>query len=156
LPSFQESAKGFVSLSESELYKMMLDCVSSMEKDGKAGRYIESALKAVKSWLSHNGKEVRRRIIIRGAGDTPSLKDERVPTNKELRRILLSGDQKTRVACVLVAHCGLRIEVLGNYLGSDGLRVRDAPEIKVENDFVDFEHKPTMVVVRKELSKAGH
>jgi hypothetical protein len=153
---FKRAPNDLVSLSESELYNMMLDYVSFMEKDGKAGSYIESGLKAVKSWLSHNGKEVRRKIKIRGARDTPSLKDERVPTNKELKRILLSGDQKTRTACVLIAHSGLRIEVLGNYSGNDGLRIRDLPEIKVEKDFVDFMQKPTMLVVRKELSKAGH
>jgi len=82
---FKKAPRDLASRSETELYNMMLDYVSSMEKDGKAGSYIESALKAVKSWLSHNGKEVRRKIKIRGARDTPSLKDERVPTNKELK-----------------------------------------------------------------------
>jgi hypothetical protein len=105
----------------------MLDYVPSTENDGKAGSYIESSLKAVKSWLSHNGKEVKKKIKIRGAMDTPSLKDERVPTDKELKRILLSGDQKTRVACVLIAYSGPRIEVLGNYSGNDGLKLEISP-----------------------------
>jgi len=74
--------------------------------------YIDSMLKAVRSWLSHNGKEVKRKILIKGAGDTPSLKDERIPTKEELKRIFLSSDKKVRVACVLVAHSGTRIEVL--------------------------------------------
>lgn len=153
---FKRVPKDLASLGENALYEMMLDYVSSLEKDGKAGSYIESGLKAVKSWLSHNGKEVKRKIRIKGARDTPSLKDERVPTNKELRRILLAGDQKTRVACVLIAHCGLRIEVLGNYSGEDGLRIRDMPEIRIEKNIVDFEKKPAILIVRKELSKAGH
>ena len=141
---------------ESVLYDLMLDCVSQMEKTGKAGSYIESTLKAVKSWLNHNGKDIRRKIKIRGARDTPSLKDERVPTREELKRIFLSGDKKARVACVLVAHSGTRIEVLGNYDGKDGLRIADFPEIKIERDLVRFERKPALMVVRKELSKAGH
>jgi hypothetical protein len=45
---------------------------------------------------------------------------------------------------------------LGNYEGQDGLRIRDLPEMKVEGDSVDFEQIPALVVVRKELSKAGH
>ena len=127
-----------------------------MEKAGRAGSYIESILKAVRSWLSHNGKEVKRKIRIKGARGTPSLKDERVPTKEELKRIFLSGDRKARVACVLIAHSGVRVEVLGNYNGKDGLRIGDFPEIKIERGLVRFEQKPALTVVRKELSKAGH
>jgi integrase len=153
---FKSTPKDLAILSESELYNIMLDYVSFMEKSGKTGSYIKSALKAVKSWLYHSGKEIKRKIKIKGSEDTPSLKDERVPTSGELKRIFLSGDKKARVACALIAHSGLRIEVLGNYRGTDGLRIRDLPEIKVEGGLVDFEQKPTLIVVRKELSKAGH
>ena len=109
-----------------------------MEKAGHAGSYTESVFKAIRSWLSHNGKDIRRKIKIRGAGDAPSLKDERVPTKEELKRIFLSGDKKTRVASVFVAHSGVRIEVLGNYKGQDGLRIADLPEIEIEADTVCF------------------
>ncbi len=153
---FKITPKDLLSLSENDLHNKMLDYVSFMEKSGKSGSYIKSALKAVKSWLAHNGKEVKRKIKIRGSEDTPSLKDERVPTNGELKRIFLSGDKKARVACALVAHSGLRIETLGNYTGNDGLRIRDLPEIKVQRELVDFGKKPALLVVRKELSKAGH
>ncbi len=148
--------KDLIAQDESALHDHMLDCVSRMERAGKAGSYIESTLKAVKSWLSHNGKDSRRRIKIRGARDTPSLKDERVPTRDELKRIFLSGGKKARVACALVAHSGTRIEVLGNYTGNDGLRIGDFPEISVEREVVRFERKPTLIVIRKELSKANH
>jgi hypothetical protein len=84
------------------------------------------------------------------------LKDEKVPTRKELKKIFLSGDKKARVSSVLVAHSGLRIKTLGDYEGEDGLRIKDLPEVKVEGDSVDFEQIPTLVIVRKELSKAGH
>lgn len=148
--------KELTAKSERELHDLMLDCVSQMEKDNKAGSYIESTLKAVKSWLNHNGKDVRRRIKIRGARDTPSLKDERVPMKEELKRIFLSGDKKARAACVLVANSGLRIEVLGNYAGTDGLTLRDLPDLKIQGKSVVIEKIPTLVTVRKELSKAGH
>ncbi|MGD0646239.1 MAG: site-specific integrase [Candidatus Bathyarchaeia archaeon] len=150
------SPKKLASLSELEIYNLLLDDVSSMEKSGYAGSYIESAVKCVKSWLAHNGKEVKRKIKIKDARESPSLKDERVPTKEELKRTFLSGDKKTRAACVLVAHSGLRIEVLGNYTGKDGLTIGDMPEIKIENGSVTFQRKPTMLVVRRELSKAGH
>jgi site-specific recombinase XerD len=143
-------------LEEKELRNLLLDFVSSMEKKNYAGSYIESIVKAVRSWLSHNYVEIKGKIKIRGARQTPSLKDERVPIQKELKKIFRSGDKKTRLACVLVAHSGLRLKTLGNYLGNDGLRVRDFPELKAEGGTVEVEKIPTLVVVRSELSKAGH
>jgi hypothetical protein len=145
-----------VSLKDRELRNLLMDYVTSAEKKGHAGSYINSTLKALRSWLSHNQREIKVKIKIKGVDDTPSLKDERVPTNDELKRIFLSGDKKARVASVLVAHCGLRIKTLGNYSGDDGLRVKDLTEMKVTDNSVDFERIPTIVTVRKELSKAGH
>ena len=95
-------------------------------------------------------------IKIRGADDAPTLKDEKVPTQAELKKIFLSTDQKGRAASVLIAHSGLRLETIGNYLGDDGLRIGDLPELRVEGELVEFEQMPMIVTVRKELSKAGH
>jgi len=153
---FGLTPKRLVSLGRDEIYNLLLDYVSDLEAAGRAGSYIESALKAVKSWLAHNNLEVKRKIKIRGVRDTPTLRNERTPTPEELRRIFLSGDKKARVACVLMAHSGLRPVTLGNYRGTDGLRVRDFPEMRIEEDTVEFEKMPTIVIVRPELSKGGH
>ena len=151
----ETTPENLLSRSEEELHNLLLDTVSIMEKR-YAGSYIQSVVKAIKSWLAHNGVEIKRQIKIRGAEDTPSLRDERVPTNDELKRIFLSGDKKTRTASVLVAHTGVRIKTIGNYQGNDGLRVRDLPEMEIEEQTVEFKCIPTLVVVRRELSKAGH
>ncbi|MHA1875584.1 MAG: site-specific integrase, partial [Promethearchaeota archaeon] len=111
---------------------------------------------AIKSWLGFNQIEIKRSIKIRGTQDTPTLKDERVPSRAELKKIFLSGDKKTRTTCVLVAHSGIRTETLGNYRGNDGLRFSDFPEMKLVHDEIVFEKIPTILVVRSELSKAGH
>ena len=143
-------------MGQKERFDLLLDFVSEMEGEGYAGSYIKSALKALKSWLAHNRIELKGKIKVHGAQDTPSLRDERVPTKEELRKIFLSGDKKARISTVLVAHSGLRIKTLGNYRGDDGLRIKDLPEVNVTGDSVDFEQIPTMVIVRKELSKAKH
>ncbi|MEM3697741.1 MAG: site-specific integrase [Candidatus Bathyarchaeia archaeon] len=148
--------KELLGKSEKELGMLLADLVSYLEREGKAGSYIKSCLKAVKSWLSFNMVEVKVKIKIKDADDTPTLRDERVPNQQELRKIFLCGDLRARSACVLLAHSGLRIETLGNYDGTDGLRIKDLPEMKIEKGEVVFEKVPTMVVVRKELSKAGH
>ena len=144
-----------VAMDEESLRDLLLDTVTGMEKK-YTGSYTKSVIKAVKSWLSHNGIEIKRAIKIRGAEDAPTLKDEKVPSQAELKKIFLSTDLKGRTASVLVAHCGLRIETVGNYLGDDGLRIRDLPELKVDKESVEFEKMPAIVIVRKELSKAGH
>jgi len=148
--------RGLASMKDRELHNLLMDHVTSAEKKGYAGSYISSSMKALKSWLVYNRREIKVNIKIKGVDDTPTLRDERVPTRAELRGIFLSGDKKARVACVLIAHSGLRINTLGNYDGEDGLRVKDLPEMKVEGDSVIFEQTPTLVVVRRELSKAGH
>jgi len=147
--------KQLTSMNEEQLHNLFLDTVTEMEKK-YAGSYIKSVTKAIKSWLQHNGIEVKREIKIRGAEDTPTLKDEKVPTQAELKKIFLSTDLKGRTASVLVAHSGLRLETIGNYLGDEGLRIKDLPELKIEGESVEFEQIPTIVIVRKELSKAGH
>ena len=145
-----------MTLKENELFKLILDDVSAIEQKSYTGSYVKSSLKAAKSWLPHNGIEIRRRVKIKGADDVPSLKDERVPTKDELRRIFLLGKKKIRTACALMSHSGLRPMALGNYDGHDGVVLKDFPELRVNDSTVGFEHVPTMVIVRKKLSKGGH
>ena len=118
-----------------------------------AGSYIVRTMKAGKSWLLHNGKKLERPIRVRGAKDTPSLRDERVPTQEELRKILLAGTPRIRIAVALVAFSGLRPEVLGNYLGDDGLTLGDFPELSIGKESVKFVTTPAIVRIRPELSK---
>lgn len=144
------------SMREREITNLLMDFVFEAEREGKAGSYIESVLKALKPWLAHNGRAVKGKIKVKGARETLTLKNERVPTPQELRRILLAGDRKTRVAVVLMVYAGLRIGVFGSYTGTDGLRLGDLPELRIDGGKIQFEQVPTMVVVRSSLSKAGH
>jgi hypothetical protein len=56
-------------MSPMKLDNLLMDYVSAKEKE-QAGSYIESTVKAVKSWLAHNGVELKRKIKIRGANET--------------------------------------------------------------------------------------
>ena len=152
---FNVTPKGIASMGEDELYNLMLDAITTLEAD-YSGSYILSIIKAMKSWLAHNNVEIKRKLKIKGSQDTPSLRNERVPIQDELKKIFLSGNKKARTASVLVAHTGMRLKTIGNYIGDDGLRVKDLPEMKVQNGVVQFEAVPTLVVVRRDLSKAGH
>ncbi|MGP8125982.1 MAG: site-specific integrase [Nitrososphaerales archaeon] len=145
-------------------YNFTMDLVTKLEAEGKAGSYIHSVTKALRSWFAHNGINVEGRVKIRGAQDTPSLRDKHAPTSSELAMFFSNAPPQTRCAGALVAQAGLRLEVVGNYDGSDGLRIGDLPEITIGPDASDdgaggqigFSRTPAMVVVRPELSKAGH
>jgi hypothetical protein len=60
------------------------------------------------------------------------------------------------VSASLVAFSGLRLESIGSYTGSDGLRLADLPKLRVEGSKVIFEKIPTTIIVRASLSKARH
>jgi len=141
---------------EEELYIILLDFVSSEEQRGMAGSYIETSVKATKSWLAHNRKFVKGKIKIKDSRKAPTLENERVPTLEELKKIFLASTPRDRVSCALLAHSGFRPETLGNYEGTDGLRISDFPEMEISGMEVTFKKMPTMVNVRSELSKAGH
>ncbi len=148
--------KDLLKMDDKALKNLILDYITDMELKGYAGSYIYSTLKAIKSWLSFNDRELRAKIKIKGSNEYPNTYDERVPTQAELKSILLSGNKRARTACSLVAFSGIRLQVLGNYRGKDGLRVMDFPEMVISNGEVEFENIPTMIIVRPPLSKVGH
>ena len=144
--------KDLVRMNQKALSNCLLDYIS--EKEGKVSPgYLNSVLKAVRSWLNFYGKPVKTKLTVRLSNSRPTVDGERVPTQDELRKILLSATKRDRVSVVLMAHSGLRPGVLGNYLGENGLRLRDLPELKIEGKTVSFEKVPTMIVVPMELSK---
>jgi site-specific recombinase XerC len=143
-------------LSETDLHTTLLDFVTSEEKRKQAGSSTATHLKAVRSWLTFNGVRITRPVKVRRVQETPTLADERTPSQEELRRVLLAATIRNRVSCALMAFSGVRPEVLGSYLGDDGLRIKDLPELRVQGSTVRFDRVPAMVVVRPVLSKAGH
>jgi len=132
------------------------DMVAVMEEMGLSPGYIAIVLKAVKSWLRYNDLKLIRRIIISNAGRTPTIEDEQIPSKEELSRIFRVSPPRVRVAEAFMALADLRPQVLGDHRGQDGLRLRDLPELRIEDGRVSFEVIPTMVVVRPPLSKVKH
>ena len=75
---------------------------------------------------------------------------------EELATILRAAGQDARVAVSLVSQTGIRLGVLGNHEGNDGLRLKDLEGIEIDNDAkaVKFTVLPFFVTVREELSKS--
>ena len=139
-----------------ELEDLIQDHITKMESEGKSPGYVEGILKALKSWLVHNEVELKRKLQISNRGATPTIEEERVPEKTELKTILMYGDERTSATVCLIAQAGLRIQVIGDDYGDDGLTIGDLPELKVCENHVEFTRVPTMVVVRAALSKTRH
>ena len=154
--TFGKSPKEIASLSPKSATNFILDMVSTLEEQGRGGNYIANCVKPLKSWLEFNGIPTQQRIKISGRGELVRFADERPPMPDELKKIFSIADLRTRVACALVAFSGFRLEILGDYLGNDGLEIRDFPEMRIGSGTVEFEQTPTMVIVRKSLSKTGN
>ena len=133
-----------------------IDFIRRLEKEGKAGSYIVRFKKVLHSWLAFNGLNVRFKVNIAGEYDTPTIANERVPSKEQLDRILRMATPRARVSAALIAFSGLRPESLGNDNGTDGLRLGDLVETEITDEGLKASQMPTMVVVRKNLSKVRH
>jgi len=131
----------------------LLDMVEELEKEDRSGSYIANLVKAVRSWLDFNDVQVVKKIRIAGRGRLTRLADEKPPSADEFRSILNAADLRAKTACSIVGFSGQRLEVLGTYLGEDGLKLRDLPELSIWRKDVRFKKIPTKILVRPELSK---
>ena len=132
------------------------DFVRKMEKEGKAGSYIERFKKVILSWTSYNNLDAKLKVNIKGSSDTPTIANERVPSKDELSRIVRMASPRGRVSIASLAFSGLRPESLGDYLGTDGIRLGDFTEAKISSRGIGFEKGPAILLVRRALSKARH
>jgi len=154
--SFNTTPGKLAEMNEKEAGNFLLQMVSYYENNGSSGSNTVHYLYALKNWWSFNDIEVRKKIKIRDSKHNFKYENEKVPTKEELEKILNVADIRAKVACTLVAYCGFRIEVLGDFLGDDGLKVKDFPEMQIEGGVVEFSKTPAIVMVRKNLSKTGN
>jgi hypothetical protein len=152
---FKTTPKELAGMSIKQATNFLMDIVSSYEKENKAGGYIGSITRPLKNWFAFNDIHVQQKIRISGREELVTVADERPPTQEELRRIFDAGDLRAKTASALVAFSGVRLEVLGDYLGLDGLKIKDLPEMTISKRRVEFEQIPTIVQVRKTLSKTN-
>jgi hypothetical protein len=127
-----------------------------MEVNGNSPGYIKGMLNSIKSWLRQSDVEIKRKLNVRNSTHTPTLENERVPSAEEITELFRRANLRGGAAMALMAKSGLRPEVLGNYNATDGLTVKDLPDLVIKDGLAVFENKPAMVRVRKSLSKARH
>jgi hypothetical protein len=150
---------GLLEKQPQEIHSLLVDTATELEKKGYAGSYLQGIVKGVKPWLPfHNVSLGERKINLTDPDDTPTLREEKAPEPDELRKALEHACMRTRAAMALSAFCGFRPGVLGSHKGTDGLEIRDLPEIQIDRETmaIKFTLVPTRVIVRRRLSKAGY
>ena len=135
---------------------LLEDRITWMEEKGYSPGYTEGFIKTIKSWLGHFDVEIKRRLKVRNAGYTPTLQNERVPDGQEISEVFSRASLRASVMISLMSKSGLRPEVLGNHDGTDGLQMRDLPDIVIHQGMTKCIRTPNQVIVRRELSKAKH
>ncbi len=132
------------------------DLVFRLEKEKKSPQYIAGILKHVRLWLRYNDITLTRKIKVSNSSATPTIENEQVPSQEELTKIFRNSSSRVRLAEALMAFADLRPETIGNHDGSDGLKLGDLPEVRINNGQVEFDNIPAMIIVRAPLSKARH
>ena len=135
---------------------LLEDTITTMEKNGNAPQYIKAIITGVKSWLEHYDIEIRRHLRISNPDATPTLENERVPDATELTELLDRASLRSGAIMSLIGKAGLRPEVIGDFDASDGLMIKDLPELEIIEGTARFAKIPAKILVRKTLSKAGH
>ena len=92
---------------QKKVENLLLDFTTELSREKMSPGYIENYLKAVRTWLSFNGVELKQRIKIGNRNEQPTIADERVPMKEELRQILLAADARGRTSIALMSMSGL-------------------------------------------------
>ena len=139
------------SMNRAELMTFVSTLVSDLEESGMSGVTIWSYVKAVKSWTRFNGTRLEEKVNI--PESEPKYAGEVVPSPREVQSLLDHSPLRVKVAVSLMALSGLRPATVGDAQGLDGLKVKDLPEMEVKDGRVSFAKVPTLIVVRKKISK---
>jgi integrase len=132
--------------------KFIMDFVDQSFAKGDKPTQVKNNLVTVKSWLGHFGLKIETRIKLPVA----DYVDEIIPSKEQLASILRCCDARARVIASIMAFSGLRPESIGSYLGDDGIRLKDLPELRIQGKEVIIEKVPALIIVRKTLSKTRH
>jgi hypothetical protein len=134
--------------------KQLMGFIGELEQKNYAPKYINNYAKILTSWAKWNRVNLVRKIKISNRNHTPTLVNEKVPTIKQVAEIKSNASSRGRISIGATAYSGLRPEVLGHPRYEDGLKLGDLPELDIET--LEFNVTPPQVIVRRELSKAGH
>ena len=156
---FDTTPQKLAKMSVKQATDFLVDLVAELDSQDKQPKYITHFVKVMKSFFSYNGIKVTEKIKVSEYAKKPSkVAQEQSPSPEQLKRVLNAADQKQKVESSLISFAGSRLESIGDYLGNDGLKLRDLPELVVNYSArtIEFTKVPARIIIRPNLSKAGH
>jgi hypothetical protein len=147
--------KSFREMEKKARDELVTRFIRERENKGLLESTNQTVLRYIRSYLRYNDLELRK-IPLKRTGT--NSENERVPLKEEIVDILYHRKAPPRAVAeiALMAFSGLRIEVLGNFEGTDGLRVGDVSDLEIEAGKVTFKKIPARINVRRPLSKNHH
>jgi integrase len=138
--------------SPDKLRVQLTNCASALKKEGWLDTSVSKGFLMVKAYLKYRHANVDVFPHLSSTtGET--IQKERPPTQGELAVVLDKLSLRGRVIALFMAHSGLRPQVLGFYQAENGLRLRDLPDLKLQDKATDFKEIPFVVRVPASLSK---
>ncbi len=114
---------------------------------GRNAGYIAIYVAAIQSRLRYDELSFKNRIIIPGSHDRPTIANETVPTKDQIMSLLDHANLRAKCAIIFIGFLGLRFKAIA------GLKIFDFPEINISDNKISFTKTPTLIKIRKELSK---
>src|SRR5437867_843390 len=144
---FHVTTSQLAKMNPRQAFELIDDVVTKLDHEGKQGEYMRTVSKALKSWFSHNDIQITQKMRVPKSDGSSKVSQEQSPTPDQVRRVLYAADLKQKVESTLVGLSGTRIETIGDYESNDGLKVKDMPEMKVNNKSrtVEFVKIPSIV-----------
>ena len=138
-------------MNKTQLMTFTSSMISELEVRGVSGVTIHSYIKAIKSWARFNGLKLDDRINIPESEN--QYLEEVVPRPEQVQSLFDHSPLRVKVVVSLMAFSGLRPATIGDAQGLDGLKMKDLPELEIKDGKVSFGKVPSLVVVRKKISK---
>ena len=128
------------------------ECASALKKDQWLDTSVAKGFLMVKAYLKY--RRVTTDVFPPLSSTTgETIQRERVPTQEELGMVLDKLSLRGRVVALFMAHSGVRPQVVGSYQGESGLRLRDLPDLRLDEKNLAFTETPFVVRVPANLSK---
>ncbi len=125
--------------------------VNKMEGEGKAGSYIVKYKSMLNHFVDFNDINYTITEKVDFANKYITVAHEKIPDKNQLNKMFQNTTPRGKVAISLMAFSGLRPESIGNYDGSDGLRLKDIEGLNI--DTLEFSVVPARITIRDNLSK---
>ena len=143
---------GILELAKNKKLRMVFrKFVNKMEEEGKAGSYIVKYKTMLNHWVDFNDIHYSITEKVDFANKYKTVSHEKIPDKNQLNKLFQNTTPRGKVAISLLAFSGVRPETLGNYDGSDGLRLKDIEGLNIET--MGFTVIPARITVRDTLSK---